>query len=59
MGNARHKLNVSYLNGSLLIATLFGAVAESWTVFLLALAITAGCGFYSGEIRPSRTGRGR
>lgn len=52
MGNARTKLNVAYFNGCLLVAALFGLIGESWAVFLAALAILLGCGYYGGEIRP-------
>jgi hypothetical protein len=54
MGNARTKLNVAYFNGCLLVAALFGLVAESWAVFLAALAVLIGCGIYCDEIRCTR-----
>jgi hypothetical protein len=57
MGSARHKLNGAYFKGSLLFAALFGWVAESWTVFWIALAVTLGCCLYSGEIRPTSSRR--
>lgn len=53
MGNARTKLNVAYLNGCLLIAAIFGAMAGSWAVFLVSLAILIVCGVHCGEIRPA------
>ena len=53
MGTARRKLNVAYLNGCLLVALLFGAIAQSWLVFGIALAVTIGCGVHGGEIRPT------
>ena len=53
MGTARHKLNIAYFNGCLFVAVLFGLTARSWSVFWVALAVTAGCGVYSGEIRPA------
>jgi hypothetical protein len=52
MGTARQKLNVAYLNGSLLVSALFGLIAGSWAVFWVALAVTIGCGVYGGELRP-------
>ena len=52
MGTARHKLNIAYFNGCLFVAVLFGLSAGSWAVFWVALAVTIGCGVYSGEIRP-------
>lgn len=54
--SARNKLNVAYFNGCLFVSVLFGLAAQSWTIFWIAIAVTAGCGVYSGEIRP-RTGR--
>lgn len=50
---ARHKLNVAYVNGCLLVSALFGWITESWAVFLAALAVVLTCGLYSGEIRPT------
>jgi len=52
MGHARSKLNVAYLNGSLIVSAAFGWLAQSWAVFLVVLAVMLGCGLYSGEIRP-------
>ena len=52
MGNARTKLNLAYYNGCLFVAAVFGLIAESWAVFVAALAVLIGCGFYGGEIRP-------
>jgi hypothetical protein len=53
MGIARTKLNIAYLNGSLLVSALFGLVSGSWAVFWIALAVTIGGGVYGGEIRPT------
>jgi hypothetical protein len=53
MGHARSKLNVAYFNGSLIVSAVVGWLAQSWAVFLTALAVTLGCGLYSGEIRPA------
>src|SRR5947209_5883833 len=36
---ARQKLNRSYVNGSLLLASLVGWLAQSWLTFGLALAV--------------------
>jgi hypothetical protein len=52
MGNARTKLNVSYFNGCLFVAAVFGLIAQSWAMFLAALALTIACGIYDGDIRP-------
>jgi hypothetical protein len=53
MRTARHKLNVAYINGCLLVSALFGLVAGSWVVFWVALAVTIGIGVCGGEIRPT------
>ena len=52
MGNARTKLNLAHLNGCLLVSAVLGWVAQSWSLFLVALAVMIGCGVYVGEIRP-------
>jgi len=54
---ARSKLNGAFLNGSLLIAGMIGALTQSWIVFGLALAGLVIANLNSGEIR--LTGRGR
>ena len=53
---ARNKLNVSYVNGSPLIAAVGGAVTGSWLVFGLAAAVLVAGSVVSGDIRP-RPGR--
>jgi hypothetical protein len=53
MGNARHKLNIAYVNGCVLVSALFGLTARSWPVFWSALVVLLGCGIYGGEIRPT------
>lgn len=53
MVNARTKLNVAFFNGCLIVSAVSGWLAQSWAVFLAALAVTLGCGLYSGEIRPA------
>lgn len=52
--SARHKLNVAYLNGALVVAFVIGAVCESLAVFLVALVVLVGCGLHAGDIRPGR-----
>jgi hypothetical protein len=50
--NARNKLNVAYVNGSLLMAGVVGLVAQSWLIFgaaLIGLLIVNLC---TGGIRP-------
>jgi hypothetical protein len=49
---ARHKLNAGYFNGSLLLAAALGWLAESWSVFLLALGALLCLNLWQGEIRP-------
>ena len=63
MGGARQKLNAAYFNGCLIVSGLVGLVAESWTLFGLALVVSFGLYCHSGEIRhrpaPRRVGGGR
>ncbi len=60
---ARQKLNVAYFNGCLIVAGLVGLVAQSGTMFWLALVVSFGLCCHSGEIRhrpdPRRAGKGR
>lgn len=49
--NTRAKLNSAAVRGSLVVAALAGAVAESWTVFGLAAAVLIAMSFNSGDIR--------
>lgn len=49
--SAKRKLNVAYSSGSLLIAGLLGCAADSFIVFLVALAALVAGAFYLGEIR--------
>ena len=48
---ARQKLNAAYFNGCLIIATLVGLVAQSWTLFGLALIVSFALCCHSDEIR--------
>jgi hypothetical protein len=50
---ARQKLNVAHINGGLLIAAAAGILLESWTAFVITLAIILALAAYAGEIRPS------
>ena len=52
--SARHKLNVTYFNGCLLLAALIGMAASSWPVFLLALIVFVISSLHTGEIRIDR-----
>ena len=59
MPSARHKLNAAYIHGSLLIAGLIGASAESWNVFVLAASVLTATSVLSGEIRLKQQTRRR
>jgi hypothetical protein len=48
---AKKKLNVAYVNGSLLIAGLAGLAAASWVVFVTVFAISVALNWYAGNIR--------
>ncbi len=48
---ARQKLNQAYLNGTIVMATMIGIMAQSWAVFWLALAVGIASSFFGGEIR--------
>jgi hypothetical protein len=54
---ARQKLNVAYAEGGLIVAVVFGLLAGSWTVFVVALAVLIGGGLGAGTLR--LRGRGR
>ncbi len=51
---ARQKLNGAAVNGCCLVAAAVGLAAQSWWVFLLALA-AAGWAVYNRDIRPGGT----
>ncbi len=53
---ARTKLNVSYVNGCLVLAAIVGLLFQSWMVFLVVAAILIAGDLYIGSILPS-TGR--
>jgi hypothetical protein len=50
--SVRRRLNIAYLNGSLLFAGIIGLAAQSWAVFLVASAVLVATGVYCGDIRP-------
>lgn len=52
---ARQKLNRVHLLGDIMLASIFGLVAESWWVFFVALIILAGLDLHAGRIRPRGT----
>jgi hypothetical protein len=55
--NARNKLNIAYLNGSLIVAAVLGLILHSWPIFVIALVVLVIANVLSGGIRPS--GRNR
>ena len=50
--SARHKLNAAYAAGSLIVAALIGGMAQSGTVFVVALAVLLSLDLVAGNIRP-------
>ena len=52
--NARSKLNLAFLNGSLVVAAVIGLLTGSWAVFILVLAILLAGNFLRGDIRPPK-----
>ena len=51
---ARRRLNAGYLQGSALVAALFGLVCSSWLVFVAAFAVLVLGNLLAGDIRPKR-----
>jgi hypothetical protein len=49
------KLNSAYFSGSLLLAGIAGAIADSWSVFAIALSGLVASNLYLREIRPGRS----
>lgn len=50
--NAREKLNVIFLSGALLLASLAGIACQSWLVFFGVLIGGIAIGLRRGGIRP-------
>lgn len=48
---AKNDLNEIYLTGSVVLAAFLGAVAQSWGVFFVILALAIGIAVYSKKIR--------
>jgi hypothetical protein len=48
---ARERLNVAFVRGSVLLATLFSVLSGSWTVFLLVLGVALVLNLWAHEIR--------
>ncbi len=57
---SKDKLNAMHLGGTIGVAALIGAIAESWVLFILVTAALIGASLFTGEIRPpTRYGRPR
>jgi hypothetical protein len=54
--NARGKLNVAFVNGSLIAGALAGIVCDSFIVFVVVALVGIGLGLYVGDIRPRPRG---
>jgi hypothetical protein len=48
---ARSKLNRAFVNSALLIAAICGILSQSWTAFLITVAVLLLLSVGSGEIR--------
>ena len=48
---ARIKLNVAFVNGTLIVAAGLGLVTQSWIVYFVAAAIGIGFSLHAGDIR--------
>jgi hypothetical protein len=57
--NARGKLNVAFVNGSILMAIIAGVVCQSWIVFFAVLIGGVLLSLYLGNIRTSPRDRSR
>ena len=49
--SARKKLNVAFLNGSVIVAAVVGLLFGSWAAFALVLALLLVGSLLAGEIR--------
>jgi hypothetical protein len=52
--SARTKLNVAFVNGSVLIASIAGLATGSWIVFGTVFAVSVALSCYAGNIRARR-----
>jgi hypothetical protein len=50
---ARQKLNSAALKGAVVVAALIGGLAESWTAFVVAVAVLVVGALLSGDLRPT------
>lgn len=48
---ARNDLNEIYMTGSIVVAVVAGAMAQSWVVFVVALCVMMGMYVYTAKIR--------
>ncbi len=48
---AKHKLNETYIVGSIALAGIIGGLAESWIAFFIAAAVLIGAAVYKGDVR--------
>jgi hypothetical protein len=48
---ARHKLNTAFVWGCLIVSSIFGIAAESWSFFWVILIVTIGGCYLAGDIR--------
>ena len=54
---SRDKLNAAHMVGSIGVAALFAALADSWPLFVVIAASLVGASVVTGEIRLQRRGR--
>jgi len=57
LSSARNKLNTAYIHGSSIIASLLGAIGDSWNIFILVAAVLTATSALSGEIRLKQQSR--
>ena len=48
---ARHKLNVAFVNGALIVAGVVGLAFQSWLVFLVVAVVLVVGALYTGDVR--------
>lgn len=51
---ARQKLNRAHFTGDLVVASIAGALTQSWWVFFLTLAVLAAFDLHTGDVRFKR-----
>lgn len=56
---ARTTLNGIHVTGALAVAAIFGAMTESWLVFVISLGVLIGLKIHSGAIRVQNKGSRR